>query len=247
MEKALSRRSGIALWRQIADEIRSGLTGNLADGSGKLPGEIVLASRFGVNRHTVRTALRALSEEGLVETRHGEGTFVLERPQIVYPLKRRTRFSEGIGNQAGSKRGQLLSSVQETADATIAAELSLHTGTPVIRIETMAKADGQPISRSTSWFEAARFTGIDTSFSDAGSMTEALRRHCVEDYIRKSTRVQARHATDSEITELRLSPGAIVLVTKAINATLKGEVFQYSVTRFPADKVTFCIETEIDG
>ena len=42
----------------------------------RLPGEIELAKQFGVSRSTLREALRALSSNGLVQIRHGEGSFV---------------------------------------------------------------------------------------------------------------------------------------------------------------------------
>ena len=245
MEQNLQRRSGVALWRQIADSISSDIVRNIQDPNGKLPGEIALAARYGVNRHTVRTALRALSEQGLLETRHGDGTYVLRKPHVVYPLGRRTRFSDGIGDQAGAKRGRLVSSMLEPAEAKVAQGLALHPGTQVLRLDTISEADGYPMTRSTSWFDADRFANMADIFSRTGSITAALKHYGIDDYFRKSTRIHARHATTAEIAELKLSAGAIVLVTHAVNATPEGEPLQYSITRFPADKVTLSIETDI--
>lgn len=42
----------------------------------KLPPERSLASTFGVSRNSVRTAIRTLAEQGLLESRHGDGTYV---------------------------------------------------------------------------------------------------------------------------------------------------------------------------
>ncbi|MFI8922735.1 FadR/GntR family transcriptional regulator [Lysinibacillus fusiformis] len=42
----------------------------------KLPSERVLSERLGVGRSSVREALRSLELLGLIETRHGEGTFL---------------------------------------------------------------------------------------------------------------------------------------------------------------------------
>ena len=57
---------------ELAGEIRSGV---LRPGQ-KLPTEAQAVSRFGVSRTVVREALSRLQAAGLVETRHGIGTFV---------------------------------------------------------------------------------------------------------------------------------------------------------------------------
>lgn len=57
----------------LAREIRSG---RVRPGA-RLPGEVELARRFSVSRNTVRAALAALADEGLIATRSGKGSFVL--------------------------------------------------------------------------------------------------------------------------------------------------------------------------
>lgn len=54
------------------------LQGDFATGQ-KLPSETAIVSEHGVSRTVVREALSKLQAAGLVETRHGVGTFVLER------------------------------------------------------------------------------------------------------------------------------------------------------------------------
>ena len=66
--------TGVALWRQVADEIERGIAdGRFAAGT-KLPGETEIAETYRVNRHTVRRALAALAERGLVRAERGSGT-----------------------------------------------------------------------------------------------------------------------------------------------------------------------------
>ena len=73
---------------EIADRIRRlMLDGTLQPGE-PLPGERDLAERFGVSRGSVRDALRMLETIGLLETRHGQGTFPreLDVGRLVAPL-----------------------------------------------------------------------------------------------------------------------------------------------------------------
>ena len=67
--------------RGLVDEIVEGLQASMRDGQlkpgEKLPTEAEIMARFDVSRTVVREALSKLQASGLVETRHGIGTFVL--------------------------------------------------------------------------------------------------------------------------------------------------------------------------
>jgi GntR family transcriptional regulator len=78
----ITAAAGVPLHRQLFlvlhDEIGRGA---LEPGVG-LPTEQSLCDQFGVSRITVRRALADLADAGLIERRHGVGSFVLERPSI---------------------------------------------------------------------------------------------------------------------------------------------------------------------
>lgn len=61
---------------QVLEQLRERIIDGIWNPGEKLPSENDLAQSFGVSRITVREALQKLSAMGLLETRHGEGTFV---------------------------------------------------------------------------------------------------------------------------------------------------------------------------
>ncbi|WP_206110021.1 phosphonate metabolism transcriptional regulator PhnF [Peteryoungia ipomoeae] len=239
----LQKQKGVALWRQISDRIRANIAAGLYDASGKLPAEKLLAEEFSVNRHTVRAALAALAEEGIVRAVQGVGTIIERRDKFDFPIALRTRLTEGIGAQAREVEGLLLASAVEAASSETARRLGLEPGAEVIRLDGIRKADGRPVSRSTMWFPADRFAGIDRAFAQTGSITQALAACGIDDYLRDLTEISATHAEPDDVVELRLTPGAIVLVTRAVNTDLQGRPIQYAMTRFPADRVQFTVRS----
>ena len=239
---SIERRSGIALWRQIADRMRQGIAAGTLGEDGRLPPELALSERFGVNRHTLRSAIAALVQEGVLRAEQGRGTFVADRRRLSYPISSRTRFSAGLEGQARERRSLLIAHATEPATATIAAALGLTAGAPVLRLETVSEADGRPVSRATAWLDAGRFAGFAEVYAASRSITAAIARFGVAADLRKSPLVTARHADPADLADLRLSPGAIVLVTVAVNVDIEGRAIQFSETRFAADRVELSIQ-----
>ncbi|MGJ8570041.1 MAG: phosphonate metabolism transcriptional regulator PhnF [Hoeflea sp.] len=232
---------GIALWRQVADQIRQSILIGMAANE-RLPAEAELASRFGVNRHTVRAAIAALEKEGILRAEQGRGTFLNESKRLRYPIGRRTRFSSGLENQAQTRSGKLLSSETMPAPARVSAALSLPAQSLVIELSTVSTADGVPISAASSWFDAARFLAISKLYAETGSITASLARLGIDDYTRETTAVEAQHASSEDLDLLALSPGAIVLLTRSVDVDAGGLPIQYGESRFAADRVELFIE-----
>jgi GntR family phosphonate transport system transcriptional regulator len=239
---SLDRGGGIALWRQIADELRRDIIDGVLTEGARLPPELSLSKRFSVNRHTVRAAIAALTTEGVLQAEQGRGTFVKRAPRISYALGRRTRFSANLEGQASQTKRRLLSHMLVPADARIAEVLELEPGAQVTRLELVAEADGVRISRSSAWFDAARFPDIVEAFRETESITAAFAAHGVADYTRRSTTIAARHADPKIVEELGLSPGAIILSTLAIDEDVDGRAIAFAHTHFAADRVQLLVE-----
>ncbi|MGB4780230.1 phosphonate metabolism transcriptional regulator PhnF [Microbacterium sp.] len=233
--------NGYSAWRLIAEELRAEIAGGQLRTGDRLPTEKSLAERFSVNRHTARQALAALAADGLVESRRGSGTFVIGETVHVHRIGMRTRLTTSIGDRHSSD-GRVVESAVEPAPPEIARALRMAAGADAIRVESLRKVDGQPLGLATRWFDAARLPDIAAALRRTASVTAALRACGVEDYVRVSTAVAARHATVAEGSLLQLEPGAIVLVTEAVDALLDGTPLQHGTTRFAAGRVRLDIE-----
>ena len=73
---------GEPLYRMIAEDLRAKIeSGELpADPGGALPTEKDLQKSYGASRNTVRDAIKFLTQLDVIETRPGQGTFVVEKP-----------------------------------------------------------------------------------------------------------------------------------------------------------------------
>ena len=71
-------RHAQSLARQLVERLATQVRGGEFEAGAKLPTEAGIIASFGVSRTVVREAISRLSAMGLVETRHGIGTFVLD-------------------------------------------------------------------------------------------------------------------------------------------------------------------------
>ena len=71
--------SGMPITRQVADQIRTHCASGTLRPGDRLPSVRQLARDLAVNQNTILRVYERLTAEGLLERRHGDGTFVADR------------------------------------------------------------------------------------------------------------------------------------------------------------------------
>jgi GntR family phosphonate transport system transcriptional regulator len=234
----MTRRTPI--WKAIATSLRSDIAEGLYGQGDKLPTEAVLAARFGVNRHTVRQALGALADEGIVHARRGAGVFVAMTP-TDYPIGRRVRFHQNLTDAGRSPAKKVLLLETRTAHASEAEALQLEIGAMVHVYEGLSLAESQPIALFRSVFPAERLPDLLSHLRNNPSVTEGLAQSGVADFTRASTRVNAKLATATQALHLRIAEHAPILRTISVDAAPDGSPIEVGRTWFAGDKVTLIL------
>ena len=139
--------SRIPLYYQLENVLREKITSGAFEAGERLPTESDLIEQYGVSRITVRQALQALDEEGLIERQQGRGTFVSNRKS------RKKRFA-GTIHLTGSL-DELIEMGMDTpvkvlemnrveADSHEAESLEIKIGTPIYRLKRLRLNEGKP-------------------------------------------------------------------------------------------------------
>jgi GntR family transcriptional regulator len=68
------------VWVQVRDELKARIASGRYRAGQVLPSETTLVEEFGVARNTIRKAVKALRDEGLITTVPHLGSFVADRP-----------------------------------------------------------------------------------------------------------------------------------------------------------------------
>jgi len=229
-----------AIWTSISTALTNDIVEGRYGPGDKLPTEAALSARFGVNRHTVRRALAAMADNGLVHARRGAGVFVAQTP-TDYPIGRRVRFHQNLTAAGRAPAKEILSLETRAADQREAESLEIPVGAPVHVYDGLSLADGQPIAIFRSVFPAERFPNILNDLDETKSVTTALARYGIADYTRASTRLTAKQANATQALHLRISEGAPILRSVGINIDTAGIPIEYGHTWFAGDRVTLTV------
>jgi GntR family phosphonate transport system transcriptional regulator len=243
---AIERGHGVALWRQIDRSLSADIAGGAWAPGERLPTEQALAQRFQVNRHTIRRAIQAMVQRGLLRVEQGRGTFVQEGV-IDYMIGRRTRFTENIARNRREAVRLVLNSGEVLPPPPIARLLKVPPRQPVAMLETLSSAGGMPVSLATSYFPAGRFPDLAAHVEQTGSITQALQRCGLADYARATTRVTARMPTAEEARRLKQPVTRPVIQTEAVDVDGDGRPISVSIARFASDRVQLVLDSTADA
>lgn len=242
----IDRESGLAVWRQIEETLAAEIRSRHWGEGQRLPTEAELSARFGVNRHTLRRAISALVDRGLVRVEQGRGAFVRENV-LEYLVGRRTRFTENVRRANRSPGGRCLSLKRMRATKEVAGLLRLPVGTAVLHVETVGQVDDRPLSFGANWFPAKRFPDFAEVYEATHSVTRVMEHHGIPNYARAVTKVTARMPDAAEAEILEQPRSRPVLFVEAVNVDPDGVPVQLSNVRYAADRFQMVFETLAEG
>ena len=231
------------IYTQIAEQLRSNIQQATYQAGEKLPTEMQLAERFGVNRHTVRNAISLLKDEGLVRVDRGRGTFVAATP-IKYAIGKRVRYNENLKAQGIDASYKTIRTLEMPADAAIAKALKIDLGTEVVLIERLGLANNQPISIASSYFPVKLFPNLIDVWEKYDSVSKLVWEVYHYDHIRYSTRISARIVQEADARLLEVPLNYPILLTESVNVNEEAVAIEYGVTRFSGEMMEMVISMD---
>ena len=197
----------------------------------RLPSEIELAKAIGVSRPTLREATRILAREGLLDIRHGIGTFASKRiPHVSNALDTMRSLSASIRAAGGEPHVGSLTIEQVRAPREVAEALGLSPGTEVVRLRRIRLMDDRPLGLAVEYLPIA--PPIDLAAVgrfDGGSLYGFLGDRLGLVLLRSEMAVTAVTANGQQARRLAVAPGAPLLLMREIHFGPADRRILYSV------------------
>jgi GntR family transcriptional regulator len=246
------------LYRQIADDLQHQIeAGTLTPGQ-RLPTEPELRERYGASRNTVRDAVRWLTTRGLVRTRPGQGTYVVERAEPFI-----TTLSADPDTGLGGGEGQTFQaevvaqgrsphaseprvSVLQAAGVVVD-QLQVAAGSSVVCRHQERFIDGAPFSLQTSHYPMALVQAGAIRLLEATSIQPGTGGYLEEvlglRQARYSDVITVRTPTASETLFFELPDSGRVSVFETFRTAFDADdrPFRLTVSVFAADRNEFAV------
>lgn len=253
---------------RVASDLRRRIgTGELATGA-QLPVETTLSADYRVSLITMRRALDRLAAEGLIEKRHGVGTFVRRPRQRVRRTtdryqweKDRVHLSDDERRQAGATEQDTGLSLEDLefraeyanveADEALAAAFDVPMGTQLLErvVKVRSRTEHAPFNLGRSYLVYEMIKGNPDLLDSSNEPWPGGTHHQLStvgiEIDRVIDEVTARPPYAEEAEELDISTGVAVLVLRKTSVDTNGRVVEVADAVYPGDRTAMVYTTQL--
>lgn len=151
--------TGVPLYQRMKDVLRSCIESGEWPPGHRLPPETTIAELHNMSRTTVRQAILALVQEGLVSRRRGAGTFV-RQPKLEADLGSLWDLTRGVLGTGFDSAHQTLQFITTTPDPGVRRVLELPAGEQVHYLERLRLVNNEPVILERFAIPAAMAPGL---------------------------------------------------------------------------------------
>lgn len=152
------------VYKKIATLLKTRINSATYNTGDLMPSEKELAEYYSISRNTLRKALKVLVDEGLIERRHGSGTYIKKKCfQTNTHRVDSFSFTQMVCNENKKPSSQILKFELQKASEEIANMLQILPGAAVYYAKRLRFIDNVPLQLEETWISATRFPELSVS------------------------------------------------------------------------------------
>lgn len=227
------------MYRQIADALREKISAGELKPGDALPTESSLQEAFNVSRVTVRQALKLLTEEQIVESIQGSGTYVKEE-RVNYDIYQLTGFYEKLADRNMDTHSEVSIFEVLKADAKLAEKLNLSHDDKVWHVKRVRFIKQKPVNLEETWMPLALFPDLTWEVMENSKYhyVEQIKKLVID---RSEQELVPIMPSEEAIAALSLDPAKPILEKVSRGFLKDGRVFEYSRNVFSTDDYKFTL------
>jgi GntR family mannosyl-D-glycerate transport/metabolism transcriptional repressor len=227
------------MYRQIADALREKITAGELKPGDALPTESSLQETFSVSRVTVRQALKLLTEEQIIESIQGSGSYVREE-RVNYDIYQLTGFSEKLADRNVDTHSDVKTFEVIKADVKLAETLNIRPDDKVWHVKRVRFIKQKPVNLEETWMPLAMFADLTWEVMENSKYhyIEQIKKMVID---RSEQELVPIVPSQEAIDALALDPAKPILEKVSRGFLKDGRVFEYSRNVFNSDDYKFTL------
>lgn len=227
------------MYQQIADALREKITAGELKPGDALPTESSLQETFSVSRVTVRQALKLLTEEQIIESIQGSGSYVKEE-RVNYDIYQLTGFYEKLADRNVDTHSDVKTFEVIKADVKLAETLNIRPDDKVWHVKRVRFIKQKPVNLEETWMPLAMFADLTWEVMENSKYhyIEQIKKMVID---RSEQELVPIMPSQEAIDALALDPAKPILEKVSRGFLKDGRVFEYSRNVFNSDDYKFTL------
>ncbi|AVY99807.1 transcriptional regulator [Lelliottia sp. WB101] len=227
------------MYRQIADTLREQISSGELKPGDALPTESALQAMFSVSRVTIRQALKRLTEEQIIESIQGSGSYVKEE-RVNYDIYQLTGFYEKLADRNVDTHSEVKVFEVIKADARLAEKLQLAPDDKVWHVKRVRFIKQKPVNLEETWMPLALFADLTWEVMENSKYhyIEQIKKMVID---RSEQELLPVMPSEEAIAALSLDPAKPILEKVSRGFLKDGRVFEFSRNVFNSDDYNFTL------
>ncbi len=210
----------------------------------RVPSDAELCAEFGVSRMTARQAMQRLAEDGLIRREPGRGTFVA-KTSAHRRTNRLMTFTQEMSRAGRVPSSRVLTRVIRPAASTEAAALRIPARQPIVHLQRLRLADGEPIVLESTVLIRETADAVMGADLAHGSLHETLRQAGFG--LKEGTgTLSAAAATTSEARLLAIRAREPLLVERRVIVDGDDRPIEATESRYVANRYALVVQFDVE-
>jgi GntR family transcriptional regulator len=224
----MNEELGKPLYNQIQEFIADLILSGKLPPDKKIHSEREFSEDLGVSRMTVRRAITGLVNEGLLERRHGSGTYVAQ-PKVTYEAREMVSYIQAMNERNIATASQLLEFETMAASRRIAELLGIQIASPLYRVSVLRFANRVPVILERGFFPQTLWPDLEEWNLEKTSINDLLTGVYKITPSRISQTIEAVVAVDTVAQQLRVEEGfPLMLISRITCSDATDQPIHYS-------------------
>lgn len=227
------------MYLQLREVLRTRIDdGEYVPGSA-IPSESELAQEFGLHRLTVRSAITALVNEGLLKPVQGKGVFVVGK-KLGRDLEKLTGFHQTMRERDVVPETLVMLKTRRPAGLKYGQILEIDPAAEIYYIRRLCLAEEEPVSIEDIYIPCEILSDLDSIDLNVFSLFDIYKFYGITlDKAWQTLSVTTLDAKDARI--LKVKPDTSLMMFECVTRDDKGKVVEFSRSYTRSDKASFTV------